>query len=531
MADLKNGFLNGTRFKDNANDVFRMSEQKFELIKDDPEQLIDSVREYVETFKSSQLERLKELKRYYKSDNNIKYREIKRDKYRADNRISSDWGKYVAVFMQGFILGNPIQYQNSDEALTEKIEDFNTKNNESYHNGLLETDLSIYGRAYELIYTDQQGDEHVTKLQPEQTFVIYDGTIESNSLIGVRFYQVIYSQTETKSYVEIYTSDRTFYFEGDSSMADMKLINEREIYYGSVPINEYSNNEDRMGDYESVLDIIDAYDLSQSELANFQQDSNDAYLVITGNPNTGNNQVEYEVDENGAIKLDNDGNPIIAKNSEGDVVQKQLQSRIIILDNNSDPDGPTPNAFYLKKEYDVSGSEAYKQRLVADILRFTFTPDTNDENFAGTQSGEAMKYKLMGNDNLAKTKQRLLTKGFMRRLRLLGNIWSVENSVSTATKIDSLYDKINETTIKFTPNIPQNDDERINQLKQLYGVVSDETLFTLLESFTNVDAEIEMERLKGEKEDNAIAFVQGDSYSESNLKQDDPKQDVKDSED
>ncbi|MEQ7260063.1 phage portal protein [Lactococcus garvieae] len=52
--------------------------------------------------------------------------------------------------------------------------------------------------------------------------------------------------------------------------------------------------------------------------------------------------------------------------------------------------------------------------------------------------------------------------------------------------------------MKFTPNIPQNEDEKVNVIKQLYGVVSDETLLTLLSSFTGVDAEDELKRLKKE---------------------------------
>ena len=521
-------FLSGSRYSPNANDVFMMSPVLFESISDSPTLLIKYVQDYIDTFRSQQLRRLNELKRYYKGDNNIKYRKNDRDKNRADNRISSDWGKYVATFMQGFILGNPVQYQNADDALITKIEAFGSENNEDYHNGLIETDLSIYGRAYELVYIGPDGKEHLAKLQPEQAFVVYDGMIENNSLFGVRFYQVAYSQTDIKGFVEVYTSDNAFYFEGDESITSLNFVKSEPLYLGAVPINEYSNNEERMGDYEAVLDIIDAYDLSQSELANFQQDMNDAYLTIIGNPITGTNNSEYKTDSDGNIVLDSNGDPIAADNSEGDVLEQMLKARMLILDNNNDPNGPTPNAFYLKKEYDAAGAEAYKKRLVADILRFTFTPDTNDENFAGTQSGEAMKYKLMGNDNLAKTKQRLLIKGFMRRLRLLGNSWGIKNSVSTATKIDSLYDKLNETTIKFTPNIPQNDDERINQLKQLDGIVSDETLFTLLETFTGVSADDEMKRLKDEKEE-AMATVANTTYDESKLNQEDPKQKTDDS--
>lgn len=304
----------------------------------------------------------------------------------------------------------------------------------------------------------------------------------------------------------------------------MRLINVSEHMFNGVPINEYKNNEERLGDFESVLDGIDAYDLSQSELANFQQDMNDAYLVIKGNPATGTAEPEYMTDENGEVKLDQYDNPIPNDNSSSDVMNKMLKARLLVLDNNSDPDGVNPDAYYLTKSYDTTGAEAYKKRLVDDILRFTFTPDTNDQNFAGTQSGESMKYKLMGNDNLRKTKERLLTRGIMRRLRLLGNVWSIKNSVATIGKQEGLYDRINDVQVQFTPNIPQNDEERISQLKELYGIISDETLFNLLETFTGIDAETEMQRLADEKAKAANEFAeQQNAYPD--LKSDDGGED------
>lgn len=498
-------FLNGTRFDEQANEVFKMDGRLFQTIKEDPKFLAEQVSKYINTFKVKQLPRLKELKRYYKGDNNIKYRETGRDKQRADNRISSDWGKYITVFMQGMILGNPIQYQNENESLMERVTRFSTMNNEDYLNGLLETDLSIYGRAYELLYTDGEGNERSVKLAPEESFVVYDNTVAQNSLFGVRFYRASTGESTHVGYVEIYTDEFIYYYSGTDDFNNLNTVEIEPHYFQAVPINEYQNNEERMGDYESVLDSIDAYDLSQSESANFQQDSADAYLVITGNPVTGTEEPETYEDEF--------GEKVPSANSEAGVINKMLQARILVLDNNNDPDGPTPKAEYLKKEYDTTGAEAYKQRLVDDILRFTFAPDTNDTNFSGTQSGESMKYKLMGNDNLAKTKQRLLTKGFMRRLRLLANIWATKNSISLNGG-GNLYRTINDTVIKFTPNIPQNDEERIDMLNKLFGVVSDETLFTLLETFTGVDAKDEMARLKSQKADEAGAFLyQSDNYN------------------
>lgn len=496
-------FLNGSRFKNHANDDFIMSLELFEQYKDNLEspEFVEKVTEFINSFTNNQLPRLKELKRYYLSDNNIKYRNTGRDKNRADNKIASDWAKYITTFMQGYILGNPVKYINENTGLLEKMTDFQDKNNEDYHNGLLETDLSIYGRAYELLYMDEAGEAKLTKLLPENTFVVYDDTIAKNSLFGVRFYQIRYSDTETHSFAEVYTDNlAAFYNCENDTFNGLEFNRAEETRFEGVPINEFRNNDERTGDYEAVLDTIDAYDLSQSELANFQQDMNDAYLVIVGNPITGT-APEYLYDDEGNVKVDEYGVPLEAPNSKDDVLSKMLKARLLVLDNNNDPDGPNPNAFYLTKEYDSTGAEAYKKRLVDDILRFTFTPDTSDQNFAGTQSGEAMKYKLMGNDNLTKTKIRLLTKGLMRRLRLLSNIWDIKNKVATSGQVKSpLIDTVNGTTIQFTPNIPQNDDTRVSTIKQLYGVVSDETLLDLLASFTGVDPDDELKRLKEEKE-------------------------------
>lgn len=183
-------FLSKTRFGPQANIQFKMSADDFAAMIDlGSDAFIQKVGDFIASFQTEQLPRLKELKRYYLADNNIKYRETDRDSDRADNRIASDWAKYITVFMQGYMLGNPIEYE-GDDNVVEKIDEFAKQNGVDYHDGLLETDLSIYGRAYELVYSNSEAQERVTKLEPEQTFVVYDDTIAQNSLFGVRFYQI-----------------------------------------------------------------------------------------------------------------------------------------------------------------------------------------------------------------------------------------------------------------------------------------------------------------------------------------------------
>lgn len=480
-------FLKGRRFDENANRQFVMIIEDFEAIEFDSQKWIERLKNFVGTHRAEQLDRLKELKRYYLADNNIKYREEKSDPYSADNRIASDWAKYITVFEQGYMLGNPVEYKNENAEIQNLIDNFSKQNNEQDHNVAIKTDLAIYGRAYELLNTFQDEDGSVWvklyRMDPEQTFVIYDDSFEQRSLMAVNYYSISYGNGHKRDFVKVYTSNAIYEYVDDNQDTDtLKLKEVSEHFFNGVPVNEFSNNVDRTGAFEAVLDSIDAYDLSQSELANFQQDSNEALLVISGNPFTGVEDKDFM--EDGRI------NP----NGRLAVSQAFKKAKILILDDNPIPGGSSPSANYLVKTYDTTGAEAYKERLVNDILRFTFTPDTTDNNFAGTQSGEAMKYKMMAADNYRGKQELLFEKGLMRRLRLAVNIWKIKGNDSEN------YSLINETDVVFTPNLPQNNTELVAIVKSLYGVVSEQTIVEILEQVTGVNAEAELKRMKEETE-------------------------------
>ena len=480
-------FLKGRRFDENANRQFVMTIEDFETIEFESQKWIARLKNFVGTHRAEQLDRLKELKRYYLADNNIKYRDEKSDPYSADNRIASDWAKYITVFEQGYMLGNPVEYKNENAEIQALIDNFSKQNNEQDHNVAIKTDLAIYGRAYELLNTFKNEDEAVWvklyRMNPEQTFVIYDDSYEQRSLMAVNYYSISYGNGHKRDFVKVYTDDAIYEYVDDNQEADtLRLKEKSEHFFNGVPVNEFSNNADRTGAFEAVLDSIDAYDLSQSELANFQQDSNEALLVISGNPFTGVDDKDFL--EDGRI------NP----NGRLAVSQSFKKAKILVLDDNPIPGGSSPSAHYLIKSYDTAGAEAYKERLVNDILRFTFTPDTTDSNFAGTQSGEAMKYKMMAADNYRGKQELLFEKGLMRRLRLAVNIWKIKGNDS------GNYNLINQTDIVFTPNLPQNNNEMVAIVKNLYGIVSEQTIVEILERVTGVNAETELKRLKEDTE-------------------------------
>lgn len=451
---------------------------------------------FIKHHRERQVPRLKELKRYLNADNNIKRRPNKPDG-RADNRIASDFANFIVSFKQGVLLGNPISY-NGDKVIVERINRFASESNEDYHNQLMSRDAFGLGRAYEWVGRDEYGKETIAKFDAEQTFVIYDNTKDRNSICGVHYFvETFLDKSFTR--IELYTNcGYNYYFTAkDDDLENAVLDEDGEVqsYFDTVQINEWINNEERTSDFEHVMDSIDAYDLSRSEMANFQQDSSEAYLVIKGNPDTADDQE--------------------GDNSKLAVFQAMMQARMLVLgdkkiyDNNVA--GAEPDAYYLKKEYDVAGMEANDSRTVADILRFTSLIDFTDENIGSNQSGIGFRFKGWGLDNDRKNKERMVKKAIMRRLRLLTHSWSIKDElnkpqglidtvkaffVSDEKQQEQLYNKVNEIQIQFTPNVPQSDEEIMSVIAGMVGIVSDQTLCEMAERLTGVPFEEELKRLK-----------------------------------
>ena len=104
------------------------------------------------------------------------------------------------------------------------------------------------------------------------------------------------------------------------------------------------------------------------------------------------------------------------------------------------------------------------------------------EQFAGNVSGEAMKYKLMGLENIVGVKEANFKKGLMRRIELLCNFLNIStNDLMLYTDIQPV----------FTRNKPQNETELANMVKSLYGILSDETLISILPFIENAREEID----------------------------------------
>ena len=114
------------------------------------------------------------------------------------------------------------------------------------------------------------------------------------------------------------------------------------------------------------------------------------------------------------------------------------------------------------------------------------SPDFNDEKLMA-QSGIAMKYKLIGFENVSSAIVANMTKALQKRIELICEVLNLTDGVAMWRDIK----------ITFTRNLPENTLETAQMVNQLRGLVSDETLLSQIPFITN-PAE-EAERVKEQK--------------------------------
>lgn len=466
------------RFSDEANIHYTYSSAE-DLISNTADLL-----DMVEHHKSNQRPRLKELQDYYESDNTTVLRgRRRREEHLADHRATHGFAEYVSGFIQGYMVGIPLKTAYPEDAINEQLKDINRTNDADEHNSDLVLDQSIYGRAYELLYRNQNDEIRFTKLDVLETFVIYDDTVEKNPIAGVRYFTSRFKDSEKNVYV--YTADKVYHFVID----DNGKLGEEDANphaFGGVPIIEYSNNRFRRGDFEKVLSLIDLYDESQSDTANYMTDFNDAMLKIIGN-------LDISVED----------------------AKEMKQHNILMLKTVPDAHGRESqvDADYIYKQYDVNGTEAYKDRVKNNIHMFTHTPNMDDDKFAGNQSGESLKYKLFGLEQKRSIKERLFKKSLRDRYRLINNLRTLASEGS--------FD-VNKIQITFTPNLPKSLVDEIKMFTDLGGELSDETKLSLLSIIENPKEEIEKKEKERENRNsqlNNYRFAQ--TSGETNDGQDD----------
>ena len=409
----------------------------------------DVIKSLIDSHKK-EITRLDLLDSYYRSNAPIMKRR-KNDPTKSNNKLVTNYARYITTMSTGYFVGIPIQTRCKDENLLDRLTAIFKYNDEPDLNTTLATNNSKYGYSYELHYMDEQGRNRMSAVDPREIIYITDNTLNDEPTAAIRYFEIKDAVDDNKKIysIEVYTKDSILYYsmDGDS----VALIDEQQHPFKDIPIIRYINNADEIGDYEPVLTLIDAYDKIQSDTANDFEELTDSFLSVSG--------VTLEPEQ--ALKL------------------KEMK-----VFNFPDANGKVE---FVTKSVNDSALENFKTRLDKDIHKNSYTPNMADENFVGNSSGVSMAYKLQGLEFLTGVKEQKFKKGLLRRVELLSNVLSIRaNQQMNFTDVEFI----------FTRNNPKNLVEIVEMATDLTGIISNETQLDLLPM---VDKDQELKRIEQEK--------------------------------
>ncbi len=443
----------------------------------DTELTLPLLQELLDEHKKEVNSRYTKLLDAYMSDHDILHR-LAKPKHKADNRIVVNFPKYIVDTMNGYFIGNPIKTVADEDKVAEYVEYLDQYNDQDDNNAELSKLMSIFGKGYEMYFTDEEAELCITYLSPIEAFMVFDDSILERPLYFVRRY----TDRDNNEWGSISDEHGVRHFKITGALAwtdeDWQLH-----YFPGVPATEFIENEERQGIFEPVLSMVNAYNKAISEKANDVDYFADAYMKILG--------VKLEDEETKHIR----DNRII--NFEGEDAEKLIVE------------------FMGKPESDTT-QENLLERLERLIFQVSMVANISDENF-GAATGIALKYKLQAMSNLEKTKERKFTSGMNRRYRLLFG--------HPASKVQK--DAWLQLHYRFTPNIPANLLEEAQIAAQMEGITSHETQLKVLSIVEDVQGELD----KIEEENEAAEETVVDQMMFGTNEKGTDTQDTEDSED
>lgn len=361
-----------------------------------------------------------------------------------NNRLVHAFPRYIVTMASGYLVGKPVSYEYEDADAAATLKRLYTQSDMDSVDAELAVDAAIYGRGVCVLYADEQGRPRAATLSPKAAFVVYDDTVEHRPLFGVHWLDRFDAQGR-RCGVTVYvaTQGEMIAYEGKglSSLGGV-AVSRRRHFFGGVPMVEFWNNAQETGDFEPVLSLIEAYDMLESDRVNDKQQFTDAVLLLTG------------------CTLQND-DPADKRTP----AQKLIEEKTLCL-----PDTDA-KAEWLCKQVDEAGVQVLADALRSDIHKMSMVPDLTDEHFASNVSGVAMRYKLLGLEQLTSIKERWFREGLRSRLRLFAHFMRV----LAAPPLDP-----EKVVIRFTRSLPVNESEMAQMVAQLDGIVPREALLSQL---------------------------------------------------
>ncbi len=380
------------------------------------------------------------LERYYNAET------IAQDPEYETKLVSvTAYARYIVGLNCGYLLGNPVAYSVSEGIDIAKLQEAYDNQKIQNIDIKLENDASKFGHGFERIYVNEDGECRSAAIDPRSIILVRDNTVEHRKMFALIYVECVNEKGEViegEYDLTIITRDKVMERRLKGGVLVGDESGDLDHVFGDVPVVEYTNDDDLIGDFEAVIPLIDSYNILQTARIKDRLKTANALLLVSGG-----NLDEKQID---AI----------------------MEGRIADL-----PEGA--KAEYITKSTNEQESETLRISIADDIHKISMTPDVSDKNFAGSASGVSLQYKLFTFEKHAKDKERCFEAALMERFALYNAYLNrtANMEIIPTAKVDAVFQRA----------LPQNDVEMANMINSLAGIVDKKTLISQL-SFVN-DAE------------------------------------------
>lgn len=196
-----------------------------------------------------------------------------------DYRINENHAAEIKTFKVGYVFSSPItlvqravednNQSSDDDKRVAMLNEMMFEQGKAAKDKRLAEDFSICGVGYRMALPKKHDDGGIAPfdilhLSPLTTYVVYSNDVYQRPVLGVSY--VI--KGDGKIRIGAYTDTQYFELEGSSVGGVVSVASIGTNGVGMVPIVEYRADEQRMGCFEKVLDLLDALCVLTSDRVN-----------------------------------------------------------------------------------------------------------------------------------------------------------------------------------------------------------------------------------------------------------------------
>lgn len=419
--------------------------------------------------------------KYYKVENDISKRKMIRhtengdveDPTKANNKLAHGLTKNLIDDKIGYLLTKDHSLKCDDEGYLKKIKEALGKYFQ-YTLSNLGYEASNKGIAWLQVYIDEKGQFKIMLIPSEQCIPVWTDKSHTQLQAMIRFYiQETYEGRTRKDItkVEYYTDTEVSFYvmEGSNLIPDIEVEEggpiphyskgEEAKSWGRVPFIAFKNNRLEFPDIRFIKSLVDNYDTSRSDTANFIEEVKNLIYVLRGYGGESLDEFMRDLNYYKAVKID-------------------------------DPEDGGVDT--LNPTVDINAAKVHFEQLKRDIQEFGQGVNKDLDKFGSAPSGVALKFLYSGLD-LKCNHLEVEFKMAFENLLYFVNIYLADSGQGNYSDKD--------VELIFNRDIQINETEAISNCTNSQDVISEETIVANHPWTTDVKAE--MERLNKERAEKA----------------------------